>query len=128
MKVAAGGSWPCTYGKVLYRPPETFGATHASLAFDPLKLDIFALGVMLYLMLTAQYPWSDTIGPRPKNDGCPSYYICRGELQAVLLEKGIVLSSNAVKLMQALLRLDPNDRPTVAEVRQRMEEAHLYSV
>ena len=116
VKIAAGESWPCRCGPPLYRAPEILTATEAATAFDPLKLDVWALGVMLFILLTGTPPWSVQTGPTPGNNSFQ--YICQGKLQELLNACQINLSPPAVELLQALLLGDPNGRPTVAGVRR----------
>ena len=115
VKIAAGESWPCRCGPPLYRAPEILTATEAATAFDPLKLDVWALGVMLFMMLTGAPPWPQDTGPTL--DNATFQAACQGELQVLLDARKIDLSAPAVELLQALLRRDPNVRPTIAEVR-----------
>ena len=114
MKVAAGDSWPCRCGPPLYRAPEILDATEASPAFDPLKLDVWALGVMLFLLLTGRTPWPMKFGINEAS----FQLVIHGKLQSLLNAWRVHLSSPAVETLQALLRGDPTVRPTVAEVRQ----------
>jgi len=116
VKVASRASWPCKCGKLLYLAPEILTATDASPAFDPFKLDVWALGIILFVLLTGVPPWSVETGPTP--DDARFQHICRGQLQALLNAWQIQLSPPAVQLLQALLLGNPSARPTVAEVRQ----------
>jgi len=115
VKVASRDSWPCKCGKLLYTAPEILTATEASPAFDPLKLDVWALGIMLFVLLTGVPPWSVESGPTPED--ARFQHVTRGQLQALLNAWSINLSPPAVQLLQALLAGNPNKRPTVAEVR-----------
>ena len=115
MKVAARDSWPCNCGKKLYTAPEILEATDASPAFDPFKLDVWAIGIILFVLLTGMPPWSVDDGPTP--DDARFQRITRGELHVQLDLWQIQLSAPAVEMLQALLRGDPIKRPTVAEVR-----------
>jgi len=67
VKVAARNQWPCRCGKMLYLAPEILTATDQSPAFDPLKLDVWAIGIMLFIILTGVPPWDVQIGPTPKD-------------------------------------------------------------
>ena len=116
MKLAARESWPCKCGKLLYTAPEILIATGDSPAFDPLKLDVWALGIMLFILLIGRPPWPVQTGPTLRN-AC-FQYVCLGKLEKLLKAWKVDLSPPAVDLLRNLLELEPDDRPTLAEVRQ----------
>jgi len=115
VKIASKASWPCRCGKLLYLAPEILSATEASEAFDPFKLDVWACGIMLFILLTGVPPWSVETGPLPSD--ARFQHVCRGDLHVLLNAWGITLSEDAVALLQSLLWGDPNRRPSLPEIR-----------
>jgi serine/threonine protein kinase len=88
-----------------YVPPEVLGVSSTSYAGRP--ADIWALGVMLFVLLTGRYPFYDTnpalLFKRIK--------LCR--FSCSLTEK---ISSEAKWLFYGMLRPNPTDRPTAEEI------------
>lgn len=115
VKIASRAAWPCRCGKLLYLAPEILTASEASDAFDPFKLDVWALGVMLFILLTGVPPWSVETGPLPSD--ARFQHVCRGDLHVLLQAWNISLPTDAVELLQSLLWGDPNRRPSIPEIR-----------
>mmetsp|Transcript_35671 Transcript_35671/g.45986 ORF Transcript_35671/g.45986 Transcript_35671/m.45986 type:complete len:575 (+) Transcript_35671:71-1795(+) len=115
VKIASNKEWPCKCGKLLYLAPELLGASEASPAFDPFKLDIWSIGVMLFVLLTGVPPWDVRTGPTPRDKRFQ--HVIQGHLSALLAAWRIELSPGAVELLQALLRGDPQQRPTIPQIR-----------
>lgn len=113
VKVAPSRGWPCRCGKMLYMAPETF---MPSCSFDPLALDMWAVGVMMFIVMTGVPPWDTETGPSPSDQ---RFALVRdGQLQTLLNAWQIVLSPLAVHFMQSLLTADPELRATIATARQ----------
>jgi serine/threonine protein kinase len=83
--------------------------------FDGYAVDFWSVGVMLLSMLFG----NEAIFVAPVLEDRIFQQICvRGKLsEFVQQHQHISISGNAVDLLQKLLRYDPNDRPTLAEVR-----------
>jgi serine/threonine protein kinase len=110
VKIAPRDGWPCRCGKDLYIAPELQSATDA---FDPFALDRWAVGIMLYILLTGRPPWKRALYIDEDFS-----LIIRGELHLHLAKSRIThLSADAVALVQALLLEDPGARPTIAQIR-----------
>lgn len=95
-------------GKHNYMSPEIFANTAA---FDGFSIDLWAAGVILYIMLTGFPPYDQASRADQKFD-----IIVRGDLVRQLEDWGINLSQDAGDLLQSMLQLDPRDRLTLAEV------------
>jgi len=95
-------------GKHNYMSPEIFANTAA---FDGFSIDLWAAGVILYIMLTGFPPYDQASRADQKFD-----IIVRGDLVRQLEDWGIDLSQDAGDLLQSMLQLDPRDRLTLAEV------------
>lgn len=107
-------------GKLSYQAPEM----HKSHPYDAFAADAFALGVVLFGMACAKYPWKST-----KPGACPAFELlkvrgfeafltaraksCEENGQRLLTE---VLSGPCQSLMKGLLTLCPHERTTVGEV------------
>jgi serine/threonine protein kinase len=88
--------------------PEIFANTAA---FDGFSIDLWAAGVILYIMLTGFPPYDQASRADQKFD-----IIVRGDLVRQLEDWSINLSQDAGDLLQSMLQLDPRDRLTLAEV------------
>ena len=97
-----------TCGKHNYMSPEVFANTSA---FDGFAIDVWAAGVILYIMLTGFPPYDQASRTDQRFD-----LIVNGRLVRQLSSWGIRLSDEAGDLLQHMLLLDPRDRLTLAEV------------
>jgi serine/threonine protein kinase len=95
-------------GKHNYMSPEIFSNTAA---FDGFAIDLWAAGVILYIMLTGFPPYDQANRTDQRFD-----LIVNGSLVRQLRSWGINLSEDAGDLLQSMLQLDPRDRLTLAEV------------
>lgn len=97
-----------TCGKHNYMSPEIYGNTAP---FDGFSIDLWAAGVILYIMLTGFPPYDQASRTDQRFD-----LIVQGHLVRQLEEWEIQLSRDAGDLLQSMLKLDPRDRLTLAEV------------
>ncbi|KAG7359834.1 serine/threonine protein kinase [Nitzschia inconspicua] len=95
-------------GKHNYMSPEIFSNTAP---FDGFAIDLWAAGVILYIMLTGFPPYDQANRTDQRFD-----LIVKGNLVRQLRSWGIHLSDDAGDLLQSMLQLDPRDRLTLAEV------------
>jgi serine/threonine protein kinase len=95
-------------GKHNYMSPEVFANTDA---FDGFAIDLWAAGVILYIMLTGFPPYDQASRTDQRFD-----LIVNGRLLEQLKNWQIHLTEDAGDLMQSMLLLDPRDRITLAEV------------
>lgn len=95
-------------GKHNYMSPEIF---ENKVAFDGFAVDLWAAGVILYIMLTGFPPYDQASRTDQRFD-----LIIRGHLMKQLSSWGIHLSAEAGDLMQKMLMLDPKDRLTLAQI------------
>ena len=103
--------WPGRCGKFMYMAPELW---YRRGSFDVFAADVWALGVMLFMLLTGAPPWEPTWGP----EGAAYDYVRDGNLRGLLLQYGIThVSENAKDLLQRLLTADPRRRMTLPELR-----------
>lgn len=91
-------------GSPAFQPPEVKSGGKAS---SPVKIDIWALGITLYIIATGKYPFS----------GTNIYTICenisKGEYQ--LPE---TLEPELAKLIKGILQINPMDRYTISDMRK----------
>lgn len=95
-------------GKLPYRAPEVFH----NKPFHGFAIDIWALGIILFMLLTSQQPvdYPDQL--------CDRYtYIVSGELQSLLTQWGLPVSERATDLIQSILREDPAERLTLSLIK-----------
>jgi serine/threonine protein kinase len=98
-----------TCGKWHYMSPEIY---QDSAPFDGFAVDMWATGVILFLMLTGFPPWE-----RPCRTDERFKYMTQGYLVQMLTEWNVGLSGDAMDLLQRMLWIDPNDRLSLAQVR-----------
>ena len=88
-------------GTAIYMAPEVFDNTN----YDGIKADMWSMGVVLYSMCAGQYPFAG-------ND--------RNKLKQKVRSQAPVypdhFSPPLVRLLEALLKKDPNDRPEVTDL------------
>ena len=95
-------------GKQPYRAPEI----HNSLEYNGFAVDVWSLGIILFMILTGQQPveYPDRL--------CDRYaYIAAGELRSLMQQWGLHISENAMDLIQKILQEDPSLRLTVAQIK-----------
>lgn len=95
-------------GKHNYMSPEIFANTDN---FDGFAIDLWAAGVILYIMLTGFPPYDQASRTDQRFE-----LIVTGKLIEQLRNWDIFLSGEAGDLMQHMLRFDPTDRLTLAEI------------
>mmetsp|Transcript_2812 Transcript_2812/g.4020 ORF Transcript_2812/g.4020 Transcript_2812/m.4020 type:complete len:404 (-) Transcript_2812:62-1273(-) len=95
-------------GKHNYMSPEIFKNTEP---FDGFAVDLWAAGVILYIMLTGFPPYDQASTTDQRFD-----LIVNGRLMEQLQNWDIVLSAEAGHLMQSMLQLDPRKRLTLRQV------------
>lgn len=95
-------------GKHNYMSPEIFDN---KTPFDGFAIDLWAAGVILYIMMTGFPPYDQASRTDQRFD-----LIIKGNLMRQLKNWGINLSEDAGDLLQNMLLLDPRDRLTLAEV------------
>jgi serine/threonine protein kinase len=98
-----------TCGKWHYMSPEIH---NNNAPFDGYTVDMWAAGVILFLMLTGFPPWD-----RPSLTDERFKYMSAGYLVQMLTEWEIGLSSDAMDLLQRMMFLDPKDRLSLDQVR-----------
>ena len=98
-----------TCGKWIYMSPEIYRNEEP---FDGFAVDMWAAGVILFLMLTGFPPWERACRTDER-----FHYMSGGYLVQMLTEWEIGLSSDAMDLLQRMLFLDPKDRLSLEQVR-----------
>ena len=98
-----------TCGKWIYMSPEIYKNSDA---FDGFAVDMWAAGVILFLMLTGFPPWERACQTDER-----FRYMTAGYLVQMLTEWDIGLSGDAMDLLQRMLFLDPKDRLSLDQVR-----------
>ena len=104
---AATGQEGLKLGTPAYWPPEMFNDPKASP--NPAG-DMWALGVVLYILLTARHPFDDLSMAITKRNVT--------ELEGDALWGGWPASESSRRFVEALLRKDPNNRLTVEQLLQ----------
>eukprot|EP00541_Cyclophora_tenuis_P011135 CAMPEP_0116554528 /NCGR_PEP_ID=MMETSP0397-20121206/7643_1 /TAXON_ID=216820 /ORGANISM="Cyclophora tenuis, Strain ECT3854" /LENGTH=391 /DNA_ID=CAMNT_0004079701 /DNA_START=123 /DNA_END=1295 /DNA_ORIENTATION=+ len=95
-------------GKHNYMSPEVYADTDN---FDGFAIDLWAAGVILYIMLTGFPPYDQASMTDQRFE-----LIVNGRLMEQLHNWDIFLSDDAGDLMQKMLQLKPRDRLTLAEI------------
>jgi serine/threonine protein kinase len=98
-----------TCGKWVYMSPEIYKNKEP---FDGYAVDMWAAGVILFLMLTGFPPWERACQTDERFK-----YMTAGYLVQMLTEWDIGISSDGMDLLQRMLFLDPKDRLSLDQVR-----------
>jgi serine/threonine protein kinase len=95
-------------GRLMYLAPEQVTREEA---FDGFTIDLWAAGVILFIMLVGMAPfkWAHESDSRYSQ-------IASGGLKPLLREQNITLSEEACDLLQHMFREDPTKRFTLAQV------------
>lgn len=97
-----------TCGKHNYMSPEVFANNEA---FDGFAIDLWSVGVILYIMLTGFPPYDQASLADPRFE-----VIVSGRLVDQLHEWGVRLSDDIGNLLQNMLQLDPRNRLTLEQI------------
>lgn len=97
-----------TCGKHNYMSPEIYSN---NTPFDGFSIDIWALSVILYIMLTGFPPYDHATPADPRFQ-----VIVEGRLVQQLQEWGVFLSDEVGHLMQSMLQHNPRNRLTLDQV------------
>jgi serine/threonine protein kinase len=125
--VAASKDWPCLSGKSAYHAPETFRCwTDACVPVDLFKLDIWCLGIMLYILITGTSPMNNYKNDYARVDSSVRFFydemVVRQKFAVYIGPGGAwkdnIVSANAVDLLSQLLRHNPDDRLSLAQIRK----------
>jgi serine/threonine protein kinase len=98
-----------TCGKWIYMSPEIYRDKDP---FDGYAVDVWAAGVILFLMLTGFPPWERACATDERFK-----FMTAGYLVQMLTEWNLGLSGDALDLLQRMLFLDPKDRLSLDQVR-----------
>jgi len=97
-------------GKMKYMAPEVYANVESG--FDGMAIDMWAVGVILYIMLTGEVPWQ-----LPHHTDLKFAKFTDGWIEPYLKGQGFPLSANAYCLLQRMLWLNPQDRLCLHQVR-----------
>jgi serine/threonine protein kinase len=95
-------------GKHNYMSPEVAANTEN---FDGFAIDLWAAGVILYIMLTGFPPYDQANRTDQRFE-----LIIQGRLMEQLRKWDIILSDDAGSLLQGMLQYDPRQRLTLSQV------------
>ena len=98
-----------TCGKWIYMSPEIYKNVEP---FDGYAVDMWAAGVILFLMLTGFPPWERACLTDERFK-----YMTAGYLVQMLTEWQIGITGDAMDLLQRMLFIDPKDRLSLDQVR-----------
>ena len=96
-------------GKWYYLSPEV---CRSEQAFDGPAIDLWAAGVILFVLLTGWPPWDE-----PTSTDENFQLMSSGHLVKILTERRAGLSADAMDLLQRMFWLDPADRLSLEQVR-----------
>lgn len=108
-------AWPCRCGKLVYMAPELYMPRES---FDVFAADVWACGVILFIMLTGLPPWDTRVGPDPNDSRFA--LVRNGQLDRLLRHWDIRLQPDAVDILQRLLTANPAKRITIPRIKQHL--------
>jgi len=85
---------------------------NSSPSFDGHAVDLWAVGVILFMMLTGLNPWA-----MARDTDAQFKYMSDGYLEQILTEWDMGLSHDAMDLLQKMLCKMPNDRLNIEQVK-----------
>ncbi|OQR98862.1 protein kinase [Achlya hypogyna] len=96
-------------GKYFYMAPEMFTGQ----SYAPAKADVWSLGIMLFIMLTGNPPFSKACSSDAVFD-----YVCNYGLRAITTSWKVdhLIPKATMDLLEQMLSLDPSARPNLDEV------------
>lgn len=96
-----------------YIAPEQSDTLNLNQGADPTKIDVYAVGAMLYLALAGRLPyWVDSPLPRASTTT---------EALEPLHEIAPLLPADLTQLVHAMVAKDPRQRPTMSQVHKRLK-------
>jgi serine/threonine protein kinase len=95
-------------GKRAYKAPELY----KSASYDARKVDLWALGVCMYMLLFQLEPWNEAVCSDEHFDTL----VRQRRLAEALESWGFAASKNVVDVLEAIFEEDPSQRPTIPEV------------
>ena len=99
-------------GKLKYMAPEVYASQTNTEGFDGCAIDMWAVGVIMFIMLTGEMPWQF-----PDATDIKFSKFTDGWIEPYLKGQGYPLSANAYCLLQRMLWLNPRDRLSMAQIR-----------
>mmetsp|Transcript_16597 Transcript_16597/g.24630 ORF Transcript_16597/g.24630 Transcript_16597/m.24630 type:complete len:324 (+) Transcript_16597:332-1303(+) len=97
-------------GKFKYMSPEI---KQNEVPFDGYAVDMWSVGVMLFMMCTGYEPWEI-----PCDTDTRFYYFTRGYVADMIAkQRGIKLSDELLDLLQWMMVVNPRERPCLSQVR-----------
>ena len=109
------------YGTHAYMAPEMFDDLDSG-KYDPAAVDVWSLGVMLYVMIAVRYPFGHTEGPGCQTTSEVRRRICNrtpkpnSDFQFIPADR--FASRDLRELLCGMLAVDPGQRMTLAQVRE----------
>ena len=144
VRLSAGKQWPAYCGRRAYLAPELLAmrgekedrslyrgcSSSAHAAFDPFKIDVWAVGVCSFILLSGTSPWDVFKGPIKENI---DFLKTDGTIRLLFENWGIHLSSGATDFVQKCLDPNPDTRWNVDDLSTHpwlieSEEAHLHGI
>lgn len=122
-----GSKWPAACGRPAYLPPELLAFVQdekkirhheseswAHSSFDPFKVDIWALGVIMLVLISGGMPWDARIGPTREQ----IMFFRKGGLRNLIScwKLADTISCEAVDLLERLLDTNPDTRWSISKV------------
>jgi len=107
-------------GKVFYIPPEIL---ENSEAFDPFAVDVWSMGVILFMMLVGSPPFE-----KPSESDRAFRWVTGGKLRKLLYFWERDLSDEAIDLLERMLTVNLHDRITVSDIQNHPWMKNLSSL
>ena len=118
MTLRTGTHVPRVCGSIPYTAPEICNAAEGSGFFVEPASDVWSAGVLLFCMLTGNFPWEQATMSDPNFAEFVQWQTGRGKIP----QMWSAFSSQLLNLFSKLLALDPKDRCKIGEVQKYLSE------
>ncbi|CDW85075.1 protein kinase domain containing protein [Stylonychia lemnae] len=117
IEVIRQGKVNCKSGTIKYMSPEQHNSPNRKF-LQPEKIDIFALGVILFNLVFKKLPFATNSGKDPQYQEKPKTFVKEFMEDYTKNTYKVQISASLSDLLQRMLSLNPKDRPGIDQIQQ----------